>query len=84
LERVGIIGAGKIGGSLIARLWEDFDLTVSDAYEEQLVRLARVYNIKTTLSNKEAAESSELLVIAVKPWDEIGRASCRDRVYVIV
>jgi pyrroline-5-carboxylate reductase len=69
LERVGIIGAGKIGGSLIARLWEDFDLTVSDVYEEQLERFERVYNIKTTLSNKEAAESSELLVIAVKPWD---------------
>jgi pyrroline-5-carboxylate reductase len=69
LERVGIIGAGKIGSSLVARLWEDFDLTVSDVYEEQLESLERAYGIKTTLSNKEAAESSELLVIAVKPWD---------------
>jgi pyrroline-5-carboxylate reductase len=69
LEKVGIIGAGKIGGSLVARLWEDFDLTVSDVYEEQLERLKRAYDIKTTLSNKEVAESSELLVIAVKPWD---------------
>ena len=69
MERVGIIGAGKIGGSLVARLWEDFDLTVSDIYEEQLERLERAYDIKTTLSNKEVAESSELIVIAVKPWD---------------
>ncbi len=69
MEKVGIIGAGKIGGSLVARLWEDFDLTVSDVYEEQLQRLKRAYDIKTTLSNKEVAESSELLVIAVKPWD---------------
>ena len=69
MERVGIIGAGKIGGSLVARLWEDFDLTVSDIYEEQLERLERAYDIKTTLSNKEVAKSSRLLVIAVKPWD---------------
>jgi len=69
LERVGIIGAGKIGGSLVTRLWEDFDLTVSDIYEEQLELLDRAYDIKTTLSTREAAESSDLLVVAVKPWD---------------
>ncbi len=69
MERVGIIGAGKIGGSLVARLWEDFDLMVSDIYEEQLERLERAYDIKTTLSNKEVAKSSRFLVIAVKPWD---------------
>jgi pyrroline-5-carboxylate reductase len=71
LKRVGIIGAGKIGGSLVARLsaTKDFDLTVSDIYEERLKRFAEEYGVKTTLSNEEVVQESELVVIAVKPWD---------------
>ncbi|MDQ3966033.1 MAG: pyrroline-5-carboxylate reductase [Actinomycetota bacterium] len=71
MERVGIIGAGKIGGSLVARLSAagSFDLTVSDARKEQLERFAEGYGVKTTPSNKEVAEESELLIVAVKPWD---------------
>ena len=69
LQRVGIIGAGKIGSSLVARLSKDFDLTVSDVYEERLQSLAEAYGVKNTRSNKEAAVSSDLLIIAVKPWD---------------
>ncbi len=71
MKRVGIIGAGKIGGSLVARLsaTKDFDLTVSDIYGEQLKRFAEEYGVKTTTSNEEVAQESELVVIAVKPWD---------------
>lgn len=71
MERVGIIGAGKIGGSLVARLStsEDFDLMVSDARKEQLERFTEGYGVKTTSSNKEIAEASDLLIVAVKPWD---------------
>jgi pyrroline-5-carboxylate reductase len=71
LERIGIIGAGKIGGSLVTQLSasKDFDLTVSDARKEPLERFAKEHRVKTTLSNKEAAEESDLLIIAVKPWD---------------
>jgi pyrroline-5-carboxylate reductase len=74
LQRVGVIGAGKIGGSLVARLSAsgNFDLTVSDVHVEQLERFAEGYAVKTTNSNREAAEGSDLLVLAVKPWD-VGR-----------
>jgi pyrroline-5-carboxylate reductase len=71
LESVGIIGAGKIGGSLISRLSAtgDFDLTISDVHVEQLKRFVEGYGVKTTTSNREAAEASDLLIVAVKPWD---------------
>ena len=70
-NKVGIVGAGKIGGSLVARLSAspDFDLLVSDIHEEQLKRFAEGYGVKTTLSAREAGEASDLLVVAVKPWD---------------
>ena len=74
MKRVGVIGAGKIGGSLVARLSAagNFDLVVSDVHKEQLERFAEGYGVKTTTSNREAAEGSDLLVVAVKPWD-VGR-----------
>jgi pyrroline-5-carboxylate reductase len=74
LRRVGVIGAGKIGGSLVARLSAagNFDLMVSDVHREQLERFAEGYGVKTTSSNQEAAKVSDLLVVAVKPWD-VGR-----------
>ncbi len=74
MRRVGVIGAGKIGGSLVARLSAagNFDLMVSDVHREQLERFAEGYGVKTTSSNQEAAKVSDLLVVAVKPWD-VGR-----------
>jgi len=72
LKKVGIIGAGKIGGSLLLRLAEsgDFDLAVSDIHPEQLERYEK-RGIRTTSSNRELAEHSELIVVAVKPWDVV-------------
>jgi pyrroline-5-carboxylate reductase len=70
LKRVGIMGAGKIGGSLLVRLAEsgDFDLAVSDIHPEQLEPYEKS-GIRTTSSNRELAEESDLVVVAVKPWD---------------
>jgi pyrroline-5-carboxylate reductase len=70
LKKVGIIGAGKIGGSLLLRLAESggFDLGVSDIHPEQLT-LFKESGIRTTSSNRELAEESDLLIVAVKPWD---------------
>ena len=38
MQKVGIIGVGKIGGSLLVRLAEsgDFELSASDVHQEQL------------------------------------------------
>ncbi|HET6884704.1 MAG TPA: NAD(P)-binding domain-containing protein [Rubrobacteraceae bacterium] len=70
MEKVGIIGAGKIGGSLLVRLAESdsFDLAVSDIHPEQLEPY-RSYGVHTTSSNQDLAERSDLIVAAVKPWD---------------
>ena len=70
MQKVGIIGAGKIGGSLLLRLAESdgFDLGVSDIHPEQLGHF-RDIGIHTTSSNRELAEQSDLLIVAVKPWD---------------
>jgi pyrroline-5-carboxylate reductase len=71
LNSVGIIGAGKIGGSLLSRLAETgkYELGVSDVHQERMQELAAGREIFTTHSNHELAERSDLLVIAVKPWD---------------
>ena len=73
MNRVGIIGAGKIGGSLLVRLADsgDFDLGVSDVHLEQLQPFAE-RGIRTTNSNAELARESDLIIMAVKPWD-VGR-----------
>ena len=70
MQKVGIIGAGKIGGSLLLRLAESdgFDLGVSDIHPEQLGHF-RDSGIRTTSSNRELADESDLLIVAVKPWD---------------
>jgi pyrroline-5-carboxylate reductase len=72
LEKVGIIGAGKIGGSLLVRLAnaDGFDLAVSDIHPEQL-QPYEDYGVYTTSSNRELAEWSDLVVAAVKPWDVV-------------
>ena len=46
----------------------DFDLAVSDIHPEQLEPYEK-YGIRTTSSNRELAEGSDLVVVAVKPWD---------------
>ncbi len=72
MKRVGIIGVGRIGGSLAARLAasEDFELTVSDAYEEQARRFTQEHQrIRLASDNLEVARFSDVIVVAVKPWD---------------
>lgn len=74
MKKVGIIGAGKIGGSLLVRLAEsgDYDLGVSDVHSDHLKVYREKYGMRTTSSNRELAEDSDLLVVAVKPWDVTG------------
>ena len=70
MQKVGIIGAGKIGGSLLLRLAESggFDLGVSDIHPEQLSHFREI-GVRTTSSNRDLADESDLLIVAVKPWD---------------
>lgn len=74
MRRVGVIGAGKIGGSLLSRLAEsgDFELAVSDVHPEQVERFRRYDRVRPASSNLELAEASEIVIVAVKPWDVAG------------
>lgn len=47
----------------------DFDLWVSDVHPEYLKPYNEKYGIGITGSNTELAEKSDLVVVAVKPWD---------------
>lgn len=69
MNRVGIIGAGKVGGSLVLRLAgsERFEAGASDVFPERLERYEEV--LWTTSSNRELVEWAEILVLAVKPHD---------------
>ena len=72
MERVGVIGIGKIGGSLAARLAAsgDFDLTVGDVDAERAKRLSQEHQrVRFAPKNGEVARSSDIVVIAAKPWD---------------
>lgn len=68
---VGVIGAGKIGGSLLARLAEagKFDLGVSDVHTEYLKPYSERYGMRVTDSNADLVEGSDIVIVAVKPWD---------------
>jgi pyrroline-5-carboxylate reductase len=57
-RRIAILGAGKIGESL-----------VTGRREERLQELAERHGVEATLSNAEAVAGAGLVVIAVKPQD---------------
>jgi len=69
--KIAILGAGKIGESLIAGLvssgWTD--LVATARRQERLDELAERYGIETTLSNADAVSEVAIVVIAVKPQD---------------
>jgi pyrroline-5-carboxylate reductase len=73
-RRVAILGAGKIGESLLSGLlsagWRSPDeVVVTGRRSERLEELAERYGVHTTLSNPEAVAGTALVVIAVKPQD---------------
>jgi pyrroline-5-carboxylate reductase len=69
--KIAVLGAGKIGESLIAGLvssgWTN--LVATARRPERLVEIAERYGIETTLSNADAVRGSAVVVIAVKPQD---------------
>ena len=73
-RKVAILGAGKIGESLLAGLlsseWRTPDeIVVTGRREERVRELEERHGVKGTLSNAEAARGASLVVIAVKPQD---------------
>ena len=73
-RRIAVLGAGKIGESLIAGLlsseWRTRgDIVATGRRADRLSELHERYGIRTTLSNPDAAARAALVVIAVKPQD---------------
>jgi pyrroline-5-carboxylate reductase len=73
-RRLAVLGAGKIGESLIAGLlssgWrKPGEITATGRREERLAELAERYGVETTLSNAQAVVGAAVVVIAVKPQD---------------
>src|SRR5215203_786463 len=73
-RRIAILGAGKIGESLLAGLlssgWrKPGDIVVTGRREERLAELKERHGVEGTLSNEEAVAGASLIVIAVKPQD---------------
>jgi pyrroline-5-carboxylate reductase len=71
VERLAILGAGKIGESLLAGLlssgWSD--VVATGRRQERLDELRERHGIDVTLSNAEAIDGAKVVVIAVKPQD---------------
>src|SRR5437764_354822 len=73
-RRIAILGAGKIGESLLAGLlssgWRKAaDIVVTGRREERLQELNERHGVEATLENAAAIEGTALIVIAVKPQD---------------
>jgi len=73
-RKIAILGAGRIGESLLAGLlssgWrKPADITVTGRREERLKEVVDRHGVKGTLSNSEAVAGVGLVVIAVKPQD---------------
>ena len=69
--RIAILGAGKIGESLLAGLhssdWKD--IVVTTRREERAAELRERHEVEATTSNAEAIKGADVIVIAVKPQD---------------
>ncbi|HEY6067630.1 MAG TPA: pyrroline-5-carboxylate reductase [Gaiellaceae bacterium] len=73
-RRIAILGAGKIGESLLAGLlssgWrKPGDIVITGRREERVQDLVERHGVEGTLSNPEAVRDAGLVVIAVKPQD---------------
>jgi pyrroline-5-carboxylate reductase len=69
--RIAILGAGKIGESLLAGLrssdWAD--IVATSRREERVEELRERHGVEATTSNPEAIKNADVVVVAVKPQD---------------
>lgn len=72
MQTISFIGAGKMAeailqGLLAKKLFEPKNILLSDISTQRLTDLAKQYQIKTTSSNLQAIQHSDLILLAVKP-----------------
>jgi len=71
-KKIGIIGTGKMGGSLLrgilkAKIARAEDVYASDVYEPGLKALQEELGINASTDNFETVSSCDILIVAVKP-----------------
>src|ERR1700690_2047776 len=66
---IGFIGGGNMAEALIKGIMSGgrTKVIVSEPREERREYLNKTYGVSTTASNKEAAGSAEIIILAVKP-----------------
>jgi pyrroline-5-carboxylate reductase len=71
VRRLAIIGAGKIGESLLAGLLSSgwTDVVVTGRRQKRVDELRERHGVTATLSNAEAIAGAQVVVVAVKPQD---------------
>lgn len=72
LGRLAVIGAGKMGETLISALLragevEPGDVIATAGHQPRLDQLQRTFGIATTLDNREAVRGADLVLLCVKP-----------------
>ena len=71
MDRIAILGAGKLGEALLAGLvssgWSD--IVVTGRRQERLDELKERYGVDGTLSNSDAVRDAKVVVLAAKPQD---------------
>jgi pyrroline-5-carboxylate reductase len=71
-KKLAVLGAGKLGETLIKGLIEAgvttaADVTVTAAHQQRLDQMRERFAVSTTLSNMEAARGADVLILSVKP-----------------
>ena len=72
--KLSFIGGGVMGEAIIKSVLAKgvaapADITVSDVSQSRRDTMNKTYGVKTTASNREAADGAEAVVLAVKPQD---------------
>ena len=71
MERIAIIGGGRIGEALLSGLlssgWSD--IVVTSRRPERVAELHERHNVEATTSNPDAVKGAAIVVVAVKPQD---------------
>lgn len=77
MTKVGFIGCGNMAGAIIGGMVKTgavkaADVIASDVFEESLKKAQAAYGINITSSNTEVAGQSDLIFLAVKPYQIAG------------
>jgi len=95
MDRLGIIGSGKMAEALVkgvlnAGVYKKKEITVSDIDPEKTQNIKKKYGINTTADNKDLAESCNVIIFAVKPGhieevlNEIKNITSRKKLYISI